>query len=124
MNFLWILLQMNNIGNENIIISIVGYVIVFVALFVLVMIFLSVPKLVQMEAKRKMKKKGLEVPKGASPVYVTGEENAAISMALHLFLNEIHDDESNVITIKKVSRSYSPWSSKIYGLNGTRRRLW
>ncbi|HRZ41210.1 MAG TPA: OadG family protein [Bacteroidales bacterium] len=114
---------MSNIGNENIIISVVGYVIVFVALFILVGIFLSIPKFVQMAALRRMKKKGMEIPKG-NPVPVTGEENAAIAMAVHLFLNEIHDDESNVITIKKVSRSYSPWSSKIYGLNGTRRRLW
>ena len=41
----------------------------------------------------------------------------AISMALHLFYDEVHDDESNVITIKRIERRYSPWSSKIYGIN-------
>ncbi len=41
----------------------------------------------------------------------------AIAMALHLFYDEVHDDESNVITIKRIERRYSPWSSKIYGVN-------
>jgi len=41
----------------------------------------------------------------------------AIAMALQLFLDEVHDDESNVITIKRIERRYSPWSSKIYGIN-------
>ncbi|HAH59495.1 MAG TPA: phage tail protein, partial [Bacteroidales bacterium] len=29
---------------------------------------------------------------------------------------ELHDHEDAVLTIKKVARTYSPWSSKIYGL--------
>jgi hypothetical protein len=48
---------------------------------------------------------------------MTGEINAAISMALYLYFEELHDEESDVVTIKKVSKRYSPWSSKIYGLN-------
>lgn len=43
----------------------------------------------------------------------------AIAMALHLFYDEVHDNESNVITIKRIERRYSPWSSKIYGINNT-----
>lgn len=45
-------------------------------------------------------------------------EIAAIGMALHLYLNDsVHDNESNVITIKRIQRRYSPWSSKIYSMN-------
>lgn len=44
----------------------------------------------------------------------------AIAMALHLFYDEVHDDESNVITIKRIERRYSPWSSKIYGVINNR----
>ena len=45
-------------------------------------------------------------------------EIAAIGIALHLYLNDnIHDDESNVITIKRIQRRYSPWSYKIYSMN-------
>ncbi len=45
---------------------------------------------------------------------------AAIAMALHLFYDEVHDNESNVITIKRIERRYSPWSSKIYGVINNR----
>lgn len=61
-----------------------------------------------------------EVQKATSPdlvkVKLAGEVNAAIVMALHLYSSEIHDQEDPVITMIRVSRTYSPWSSKIYGL--------
>jgi len=50
----------------------------------------------------------------------TGDVNAAIAMALYLYLNETHDEESNVITIRRVSRTYSPWSSKLYSMRNLR----
>ncbi|MBE0678820.1 MAG: OadG family protein [Bacteroidales bacterium] len=46
----------------------------------------------------------------------SGEVNAAIAMALYSYFNELHDVESGVITIKRVSRNYSPWSSKLYNM--------
>ncbi len=124
MHLLWAIASITNIGNENITIAIVGYFIVFLSLIVLVSLFLSLPKLIQLQTKRTMRSKGIKVPDGTPAAPISGEENAAIALAVHLFLSEIHDDESNVITIKKVSRSYSPWSSKIYGLNGPKQRLW
>lgn len=42
---------------------------------------------------------------------------AAIAMALYLS-TEVHDYESDEITITRIERRYSPWSSKIYGMNG------
>ncbi|MDX9905877.1 MAG: lamin tail domain-containing protein, partial [Bacteroidales bacterium] len=39
----------------------------------------------------------------------------AIAMALFLY-NEVHDEESNILTIERVSRIYSPWSSKYYNM--------
>lgn len=47
---------------------------------------------------------------------VTSEVAVAISTALHLYSNDAHDYENTVLTIKKVAKAYSPWSSKIYGL--------
>ena len=41
---------------------------------------------------------------------------AAIALGIHMFKSEIHDEESFTITLKKVSKIYSPWSSKIYTL--------
>ncbi|HEY3371928.1 MAG TPA: hypothetical protein VGK10_13820 [Prolixibacteraceae bacterium] len=47
---------------------------------------------------------------------MTDEEAAAIALAIHMYKIEMHDMESLTITLKKVSRIYSPWSSKIYTL--------
>jgi len=64
--------------------------------------------------------KTVEMEKTASPGTaqdgLSGEVNAAIVMALHLYSSEIHDQEDPIITMIRVSRTYSPWSSKIYGL--------
>ncbi|MDR0659524.1 MAG: OadG family protein [Prevotellaceae bacterium] len=49
----------------------------------------------------------------------SGELYAAIAYALYLYQNEIHDEESAILTIDKVTRDYSPWSSKIYTLRQT-----
>jgi len=45
------------------------------------------------------------------------EVMAAIATALYLHSKEMHDEETLKLTINKSSRPYSPWSSKIYGLN-------
>ena len=45
-----------------------------------------------------------------------GEVIAAISMAMHEMQNDVHDVEDTVLTITRVKRTYSPWSSKIYTL--------
>jgi hypothetical protein len=47
---------------------------------------------------------------------VHDEEAAAIALAIHLYKTQMHDMESLTITLRKVSRIYSPWSSKIYTL--------
>jgi hypothetical protein len=44
------------------------------------------------------------------------EEAAAIALAMHLYKTQMHDMESFSITLRKVSRIYSPWNSKIYTL--------
>jgi hypothetical protein len=41
---------------------------------------------------------------------------AAIGLALHELAYEVHDVESNVITIKHEFISYSPWSSKAFSM--------
>ncbi|OMP30026.1 OadG family protein [Mangrovimonas sp. DI 80] len=50
----------------------------------------------------------------------TGEVAAAISMGIHLYLDEQHDNENAVLTIKQARKMYSPWSSKIYGAYNNR----
>lgn len=57
------------------------------------------------------------VQKEAKSTTKQDEIIAAISLALNLYLSELHDMEKMRITINKTVRPYSPWSSKIYGLN-------
>jgi hypothetical protein len=49
------------------------------------------------------------------------ETFAAIAMALHLYKNDLHDREQAVLTINRVGKMYTPWSSKIYGLRNNPR---
>lgn len=102
---------------EGIIISITGYTIVFLALVALYYSFSGLSKLITWQIKQKLIKTG-RFPKNIKKdddLHISGEITAAIAMAIYL-CRDLHDDESNVLTIKKVSKAYSPWSSKIYGL--------
>ncbi len=54
---------------------------------------------------------------GHDEFYIEGNVTAAIGLALHMYFNEMHDEESGVVTIKRVQKAYSPWSSKIYEVN-------
>ena len=107
------------INSEIWTITILGWLIVFAALIFLVGIFLLIPKIIKWATKRALRKKARHTGKELADdsLMLTGEMNAAISMAISLYLNDIHEDESNVITIKEVKRRYSPWSSKLYGMN-------
>lgn len=95
-------------------ISVVSIIVVFLALTILVCIFMGIPKLLEMSIKNKMKKTG--VPTTAPKINMEGDINAAIAMGLHMYFNELHDEESNIITIHNAPKQYSPWSSKIYGV--------
>ena len=95
--------------------TVIGYVVVFVALLLLYLLFFNLTKVLQINVKRLLRREGkvIEVKEDLS---ISGEVNAAIAMALHLYYSEMHDKEDAVLTINKTSRTYSPWSSKIYGL--------
>ncbi len=104
-------------------IAIVGYSIVFAALLVLWLIFANLPKLLSMHIRLKFKRKkenGENYDKGGK--YISGQENAAIATALHLYFSQLHDEESTIMTIKKVKKDYSPWSSRVYSINAFQRK--
>ena len=100
------------------VITAVGYSVVFSALILLIFVFKFVPKVLKMQMKRRLKKEGKYVEEsGGEEEFIPGEVNAAIGTALGLYFSDLHDDESKIITIKRVERRYSPWSSKIYNIN-------
>ncbi|MDA3930659.1 MAG: OadG family protein, partial [Prolixibacteraceae bacterium] len=87
-----------NVDSQTWIITIVGWLIVFAALVVLILVFTLVPKVLKFKYKRNPKSKGEEVEFDANDnKYISGDETAAIAMALHLYFDEQHDEESNVI---------------------------
>lgn len=88
--------------------------VVFLALALLYIIYKNIGRLFTRKSRKKSDDGKVSVP--VSEVAISGEINAAIAMALHLFQNELHDLENTVLTIRKVSRNYSPWSSKIYSI--------
>ena len=97
-------------------VAIVGFGIVLVSLTLLFFIFSRIPKLINLKFKKKRKTEQTDRSKGKDDEHIEGNVTAAISLALHLYFNELHDDESNIVTIKQVRKAYSPWSSKIYSV--------
>lgn len=94
--------------------AIIAMSVVFGALIFLYMTFKYLGKLYGSEKKKK------DIPSKQSAVKaegeISGEINAAIALALHMYHAQLHDLEDPIITMKRVARTYSPWSSKIYGL--------
>ncbi len=110
----WIFLA-GVITAQSLVIAIVGYLVVFASLVLLFWFFNIIPKLIYRKPRRRQSKDGMDAEK-PDEMGISGETTAAISMALQLYLSEMHDEESGVLTIKKVSKTYSPWSSKIYAV--------
>ena len=106
--------------------AIIAMSVVFIGLILLYVSFKIVGNIaVKLGKKNAMKAIGITDKAEAKEKNLgshSGEEAAAIAMALHEFMNDAHDVEDMILTINKVKRSYSPWSSKIYTLRQTPKR--
>lgn len=100
---------------DGVTISIVGMLIVFSSLFILYKLFSWISLLISLNIRKKLRREGKHYIKGRETLMVPGDHSAAIAMALYLY-NELHEEESNILTIERVSRIYSPWSSKYYNM--------
>lgn len=106
----------------------VGFGMVIVLLIVLIFILMGLGAIVsRITAPKAPKTVAKAAPAVQAPAAsAQGKESdempvAAIAMALHLYFNGVHDEEPTQITIKNVERSYSPWNSKLYGMNNLHR---
>jgi len=104
------------IGAEHLALAVSCYVIVFLALFVLSLLFGALPKIHTLRLRKKLQKKGDGGTADLSGKMVQGEVSAAIALAISIYFEELHDQESAILTIRKVGKSYSPWNSKIYNV--------
>ena len=99
--------------------AIIAMSVVFIALAFLYLFFKAIGHSMTSKERSALKQKAAAketktvVVKGEG---LSGEVGAAIVTALYLYSNQLHDQENPIVTITKVSRTYSPWSSKIYGL--------
>lgn len=103
--------------------SISAMSVVFVGLILLYISFKIVGRAsVNLSKRNAMKVKGITDKKEAKEKRLgeaPGEVLAAIGMALHEVQSDVHDLEETILTITRVKRTYSPWSSKIYTLRQT-----
>ena len=93
---------------HGIIITVVSVSVVFIALAVLYLAYSMIGKAVNNTFRRRKKKTTGPTHEEAAAIAMAldhemnGEIYAAISMALHQYLNEtVHDNESYIITIKR-----------------------
>ena len=96
--------------------------VVFLALICIALILTGSGKLLMgMEEKGKNKASKAKGDKAIKPVAegsaADDEVYAAIAAAIHLYNDELHDEEETVITIQKVEREWTPWNAKYYNMN-------
>lgn len=96
--------------------------VVFIALICIALILTGSGKLIMgVEERKKNKtaqpKKGIKPVSEGSSASSEQEVIAAIAAAIHLYNDELHDEEDTVITIQKVEREWTPWNAKFYNMN-------
>lgn len=105
-----------SVSNQGLTVALVGILVVFGALVLLYGVFSQLPRIINMNIRSQLRRQGKHECADQEDLYVPGDVSAAIAAAVHLYYSEMHDEESNIITIKNMSKKYSPWSSKIYGV--------
>ena len=97
--------------------TVTAMAVVFLGLLILFLVFKQIGNVAISASKRNAQKAAGEgTAIAANAGQESGEIFAAIATALYEMSDDNHDIENTVLTIRKVQRSYSPWSSKIYTL--------
>lgn len=96
--------------------TVIAMGVVFIALILLYLAFKYIAKLYNVDVNKRFRKNkpGESVPETVGNI--PGETLAAISLALHMYHKQLQGMEDAIITFRNVSKTYSPWSSKIHGL--------
>ena len=106
---------------EMLLMTLIGFGVVFCVLVLLIFVMKG------MGGVFTRQKKAEKVAKAAAAGVVLAEDDhheaisdqeiaAAIITALKLYKSNLHDQESEMLTINRIARAYSPWNSKIHGL--------
>ena len=108
--------------SEGLWIAVIGISVVFLGLVIL---FIFIKTFVYFLGKSSSKKRTEPnrriVVSGSGKESVSGEILAAISLAIHQSREAFHDMEQTIITLNRITRPYSPWSSKIHSIRKSAR---
>lgn len=102
------------------IMAITAMSVVFISLILLYIVFKQIGKY-NIKKSRERSETATALTGKPKVANVSAEIYAAIATALHAYNqdSEAHDIENTILTINKVTKNYSPWSSKIYTLRET-----
>ena len=105
-----------NVGwPEMLLMALIGFLLVFVVLVLLIYIMKAMGWVFTREHKAKVAESAA-TPNAHDHAISDQELAAGIITALKLYKSNLHDQESEMITISRIARAYSPWNSKIHGL--------
>lgn len=105
-----------NVGwPEMLLMALIGFLLVFAVLVILIYIMKGMGYAFTREHKAKVAASA--ATEHAHDHAISDQElAAAIITALKLYKSALHDQESEMLTINRITRAYSPWNSKIHGL--------
>ena len=105
-----------NLGwSEMLMVALIGFLLVFVVLVLLIYVM----RLMGWFFTRDRKPKAVATTSSEPALdhAISDQELAAVIItALKLYKSALHDQESEMLTINRITRAYSPWNSKIHGL--------
>lgn len=110
---------------KGVIVTVISFSIVFIVLILVVLVIIgSTKSLTKMDNRKIANENAKGVNKNIVKIGLddlSDDQYAAIAAALYLYQRELHDEENSVLTINKVAKVYSPWSSKLYNMNQYKR---
>ena len=102
---------------EMLLMTLIGFAVVFVVLVLLIFIMKGMGAAFTRQKKAAKAAAGVAVADDDHHEAISDQEiAAAIITALKLYKSNLHDQESEMLTINRIARAYSPWNSKIHGL--------
>ena len=117
--------QQVGITGQTWFITLIGFGMVLLLLFVFIYVMKLMGKIMRPRVKA-VKKEVTNEEQTESVVHkqredrivLTGDATAAIALALHLYYNGVHDEEDTKITIQP---HLTQWNNKMYGMNNLHR---
>ncbi|MBQ6437706.1 MAG: OadG family protein [Bacteroidales bacterium] len=113
--------KMKAIDPHGWILALTAMTVVFTALIILYLLFKLIGIINIRAGKKKSAAAQATTVEKSTYGEIPAETYAAIATALHLYMvaEEAHDDESFVVTLNPVDRTYTPWSTHIQGFRQT-----